>query len=71
MGVTVLRNELLTVSEAARRARVNVDTIRRWIAEGTLPAVRVNSRVIRISTKDLDALLTPTRGEQLKGASRK
>ena len=59
--ITVLNNDLLTVAEAAHRVRVSVDTIRRWIANGTLPAVRVNSRVIRIATKDLDALLTSHR----------
>lgn len=47
------------ISEAARIAGVHHCTIRRWIAEGRLPASRVGPKLIRINVVDLDALVRP------------
>jgi excisionase family DNA binding protein len=44
-----------TQAEAAAHFQVTIKTIRRWVAEGILPAYRVG-RQIRIKTADLDAL---------------
>jgi excisionase family DNA binding protein len=42
--------QLLTVSEVAGRLAVSEKTIRRWIAAGSLPAVRLG-RLVRVSSK--------------------
>jgi diguanylate cyclase (GGDEF)-like protein/excisionase family DNA binding protein len=50
--------ELITLSEAARLAGVNRDTVRAWAAKGDLPAIReTGSRRIRVRRGDLDRLL--------------
>ena len=48
-----LKDELLTVAEAAARLKVTRHTIYRWIAEGRLPAVRYSARVLRVRPGDL------------------
>jgi len=47
---------MLTVPEAARRARRNPETIRRWIREGRLRATKVGTQHI-LDEKDLDEVL--------------
>ena len=53
--------EFLTVAEVAERLRVTERFIRRLIASGELEAVKIGSRVIRIRSADVDALLSPVR----------
>lgn len=48
----------LSPQEAAIRYGVSVDTIRRRISDGTVPATRLG-RLIRISIADLDAAFRP------------
>ena len=48
-----------TLAEAAERIGVSENTLRRRIADGSLPAVRVGPRLIRIDRRDTDALLRP------------
>jgi excisionase family DNA binding protein len=50
--------ELLTVDETARLLKVTQITVRRFIAEGRLPAVRVG-RAVRVRREALDQLLKP------------
>lgn len=45
----------LSLNEAAAAMSVSTDTIRRWIAAGTLPAYRCGKRSIRIKVEDLEA----------------
>lgn len=45
----------MTVAEVADRLNVSERTVRRWIAEGALPATKIVGRV-RISGADVDAL---------------
>jgi excisionase family DNA binding protein len=47
--------EYLTVTEVAVRLRVSEQTVRRWIGDGVLGAVRVG-RVLRIPVTALDRL---------------
>lgn len=47
---------LMTIPEVAERLQVSIKTIRRWIASGDLPTVRLGSQ-IRIQPKDLDIFL--------------
>lgn len=49
---------MLTVPQAAKRVRRNPETVRRWIREGRLQAVRVGTQHI-IDERDLDALGDP------------
>jgi excisionase family DNA binding protein len=62
-----LKDELLTVAEAAKLLKVTRHTIYRWITEGRLPAARYSRRVIRLRREDLDRVKesgTETSGEQ-------
>jgi excisionase family DNA binding protein len=47
----------LTVAEVAEVLRLNQQTVRNWIDQGSLPALRVGRRV-RIKRSDLDRLLS-------------
>lgn len=47
----------LTVAEVAELLKLNQQTIRNWIDQGSLPAVRVGRRV-RIRRSDLDQILS-------------
>jgi excisionase family DNA binding protein len=47
----------LTVAEVAELLRLNQQTVRNWIDQGSLPALRVGRRV-RIKQSDLDQLLS-------------
>jgi excisionase family DNA binding protein len=49
----------ISLDAAAEQIGVSKRTIRRLVADGRLPAYRVGSRVVRIDSADLDALLTP------------
>ena len=51
--------ESLSVTQAAAREGVSPDTIRRRIADGTIPAHRVGPKLIRIYAADLDRLRRP------------
>lgn len=58
-------DELLTVQEIAQELKVNVETVRRWIRSGTLPAfVLGNSdrRGYRVRRADLDSFLVRAPG---------
>ena len=46
----------LTVAEVAELLRLNQQTVRNWIDQGSLPALRVGRRV-RIKRSDLDRLI--------------
>jgi len=50
-----------TPREVAARLRVNERTVRRWIAENKLPAVRLAGRLLRVRRADVDALLQDVR----------
>ena len=49
----------LTVDEVASRLSVHPASVRRWIYEGRLKAVRFGPRVIRVPVRELEALGTP------------
>src|ERR1700730_5525261 len=53
--------DLLTVRETAAILKVNPETVRRHIAAGLLPAVRIGRRV-RIQREALEALPVPIEG---------
>jgi excisionase family DNA binding protein len=55
------KESILTIREAAQLLRVSQRTIRRWIADGRLPASRLSSRLIRIYYHDIVALMDSCR----------
>ena len=46
----------LSIQEAAHARGVTTKTVRRWIAQGLVPAYRVGPRLIRIREDDLKNL---------------
>ena len=58
-ATTTTDHELLTVTEAAERLRVTTRFIRGLIADGTLPALRLGRRSLRLRRDDVDRLLRP------------
>lgn len=52
---------LLTMSQAAERLQVSKKTISRRIGDGTLPAIRLGARTIRIDEKELDRYIDERR----------
>ncbi|MGW4333832.1 excisionase family DNA-binding protein [Rhodococcus koreensis] len=55
----VRQTTALTVQQAADELGVSVITIRRRIADGSLPAHRLGPRLIRIRRADLDRFAMP------------
>ncbi len=62
-GGTPLSPEWLTIEQAARWLQVSTKTIRRYIEAGSLPAINLGGRAIRIRRQDLDAWLQTRRIE--------
>lgn len=54
-------NEYLTTAEVAAELRLHPETIRRWINEGKLPALRVAASSYRIERTDLEQLKSELR----------
>lgn len=48
----------LTLTQFADELGVADRTVRRWIAEGRLPVIRLSPRVIRIRRADADAFIS-------------
>jgi excisionase family DNA binding protein len=53
---------LLTVPQVAEEFQVTAQTIRNWIDQGIIPAVRLG-RAFRIARSDVDALLARAKAE--------
>jgi excisionase family DNA binding protein len=51
-----LEESYLTVAEVAEKLKLNQQTVRNWIDQGSLPAVRVGRRV-RIKRSDFERVL--------------
>jgi excisionase family DNA binding protein len=56
-------SQLLTLPEVAERLRISTRTVKRWIAAGSLPIVRVSASPYgrRVSVADLDAYVAARR----------
>ena len=54
--------KFLTVAATSERLGYAKETVRRMIAQGRLPAVRLPSGRLRIAEADVEALLKPVRG---------
>ena len=51
--------ERISLQVAAEILGVSVDTVRRRIADGSLPAERIGPRLLRVRRADVEALLAP------------
>jgi excisionase family DNA binding protein len=49
-------DERISLKHAASAYGVSVDTMRRRVADGSLPAYRMGSRLIRVNVSDLERL---------------
>ena len=56
MSSTDAEESFLTVADVAELLKLNQQTVRNWIDQGSLPAVRVGRRV-RIKRSDFDRIL--------------
>ncbi len=54
-----MKPQWISIRQAAATYDVSVDTIRRRIATGQLPASRCGGRIIRVRIADLDHLFRP------------
>jgi excisionase family DNA binding protein len=65
-----VEDSFLTVAEVAETLKLNQQTVRNWIDQGSLPAVRVGRRV-RIRRSDFERLLADsyTAGAAAAGAA--
>jgi excisionase family DNA binding protein len=54
--------DLMGLPEAADYCGVGYRTLRRWISDGRLEAVRVGPRLLFVKAADCDALMTPVGG---------
>lgn len=52
-------DDLLTIDAAAALLGIHARTVRRRIADGTLPAVRVGPRLVRVRRSAIEAALRP------------
>lgn len=48
-----------TLAAAADRTGISIRTLRRRIADGSLPAYRTGRRIIRVSPQEVDRLMEP------------
>ena len=60
-GGTVKPSEAMTPKEAARYLNVSLQTIKRYIRDGVVPAMRPSRQILRISRTVLEQML---RGER-------
>jgi excisionase family DNA binding protein len=58
MSTVLPQRPLLTTAETATLLNVNERTVRRWVADGVLPVIRLGPRSHRFSPDDLTAFMT-------------
>jgi excisionase family DNA binding protein len=68
--LTTRQRRLLTVPQVAEEFQVTAQTIRNWIDQGVLPAVRVG-RAFRVRSGEVDALLERASADSSSLATRR
>jgi excisionase family DNA binding protein len=66
---SIQEDAYLTVDEIAARFKVNPQTVRNWISQGDLRAVRSGARRVRVLPTDLDRFLAATGATELPDPS--
>lgn len=56
---TTARDQRISLQDAALILGCSVDSVRRYIAKGSLPAERLEGRLIRVRKADVEGLLSP------------
>jgi excisionase family DNA binding protein len=51
--------QLITIGAAAERLGLDDRTVRRYVADGKLPAYRVGAKLVRVNLPDVEALIRP------------
>ncbi|PQP24137.1 excisionase family DNA-binding protein [Rhodococcus opacus] len=51
--------EYASVSATAKKYGVSTDTVRRWIEDDRVEAIRLGPKTVRIKIASLEALITP------------
>ena len=59
MNTTRKKSAWLNLVEAGQYLGVSEGSIRRWISDGRLSAVRVGPRLVKVRLEDLDLLVQP------------
>ena len=62
-------DDIVTVAEIAEVLKLNQQTVRNWIVEGSLPAIRVGRRV-RVRWADVEAMMKPAGPAVARGDGR-
>ncbi len=52
-------SERISLQDAAKILGVSVDTVRRRVADGSLPAERIGTRLLRVRRDNVETLLRP------------
>ncbi|GCE19545.1 helix-turn-helix domain-containing protein [Dictyobacter kobayashii] len=52
-----MQDEMLTAKEVSQIMKVNIKTVREWVASGDLKAIWIGKREYRISRQDLNAFI--------------
>lgn len=63
--ITAAPRELISIKEFAEACGVSTKTIRRRIADGSVPAYRIGSTALRLDRKDIDLLARRERPENV------
>ena len=56
-GWLLMSDDLLTIEQVAEKLQLHPDTVRRYIRERKLPAVRISATVVRVKQSDLDKFI--------------
>lgn len=59
-------DDLMTVAQAAEHVGVHERTMRKWIADGEVPAMRFRGRFLRVRRGDADKMIIPGSAADLK-----
>lgn len=54
--------ELMTLTEVADRFGVHYRTVRRWVSEGRINAVRIGPKLLKVDANNVAALMKPVGG---------
>lgn len=60
-GTTLNHTQIYTTAQAAEVLQINIQTLRKWIREGKLPASRLGTQEYRITGEDIKSFLDATK----------